>query len=60
MALKWRGRIAVLECDTCDVEVESDKGESFDEFTARRKALGWTADKVGKTDWVHGCPLHKA
>ena len=63
MALKWRGKIAVLECETCETEIESERGESFDEFTERRKKLGWTASRVGghgSTEYTHGCPRHSA
>lgn len=28
MALKWRGLIAVLECDSCNAEIESKPGET--------------------------------
>ncbi|MDI2078204.1 MULTISPECIES: hypothetical protein [Bradyrhizobium] len=61
MALKWRGLIAVLECDSCNAEIESKPGETFDEFTERRKAAGWTASRVGNTqDYTHGCKEHGA
>ncbi|MBR0998743.1 hypothetical protein ABIF65_003775 [Bradyrhizobium japonicum] len=61
MALRWRGLIAVLECDSCNAEIESDRGETFDEFTERRKKAGWTASRVGRgQDYTHGCPKHGA
>lgn len=59
--LKWRGRTAVLECDSCELEIESRPGETFDEFTVRRKEAGWTASRVGRSqDYTHGCPKHGA
>jgi hypothetical protein len=61
VTLKWRGLIAVLECDSCDDEIESKPGESFDDFTNRRKEAGWTASRVGRTqNYTHGCPKHGA
>ncbi|MDI2078201.1 hypothetical protein ABIF68_005924 [Bradyrhizobium japonicum] len=61
MALKWRRGLAFIECDTCDDTIESNQGESFDDFTDRRKKPGWTAKPVsGGRDYTHGCPKHGA
>lgn len=63
MTLKWRGLIAIFECDSCDDEIEAMPGESFDEFTDRRKREGWTASRVGGRGsdvWTHGCKKHGA
>lgn len=61
MALKWKRGLACIECDTCEAVIESNAGETFDEFTERRKAAGWTASRVGRSqDYTHGCPRHSA
>lgn len=48
----------VLECDTCDEEVEGDRGEPWEEFWPRAKRDGWKTKKIG-ADWVYACPRHR-
>lgn len=48
------GRI-LMECDSCDEVISSEKGEEFDEFRARAKSDGWRTNKIAN-EWLHGCP----
>lgn len=47
-----------VECDVCEDVESSEKGEFWQEFWNRLKALGWKTQTVGR-DWVHACPKCK-
>lgn len=48
----------VIECDSCDTEIEGERGEIWEEFWPRAKREGWKARMVG-SDWLHACPRHQ-
>ncbi len=51
------GRI-VLECDSCNEVVESERGEDWkDSFWPRMKREGWRTRQIGN-QWLHGCLKH--
>jgi len=51
------GRI-VLECDSCNEVVESERGEDWkDSFWPRMKREGWRTRQIDN-QWLHGCPRH--
>lgn len=51
-------RCHVVECDSCDDTVESERGEMWETFWPRAKREGWKAKMIG-SEWVHGCPKHE-
>jgi len=51
---RQHGRV-VVECDSCDATIESEKGEEFEAFWKRAKDDGWAARKIAG-EWLHGCP----
>lgn len=55
---RMTGGCHVVECDSCDDVVESERGELWETFWPRAKREGWKAKAIGK-EWVHACPKHE-
>lgn len=51
---RQHGKI-IIECDTCDETIESEKDQEFAEFWTDAKRDGWKSKKIAD-EWVHGCP----
>ena len=58
MATDFQGGRTIVECDSCNETVESERGEAWDAFWPRAKREGWKARQIAG-EWVHGCPRHE-
>lgn len=57
--IRW-GRVTVIECDSCNQEIESEKGEEWATFWPRAQREGWKSKRVRADLYTHGCPKHEA
>lgn len=57
--IRW-GRVTVVECDSCEEEIESEVGERWETFWPRARREGWKTKHVRSEIWTHGCPKHEA
>lgn len=56
-----RGGVITIECDSCDAEIESERGADYGSFWTEAKRAGWKTRPIGKganQEWVHACPKH--